>query len=64
MIIINGRVIDKDSLSLNDYLEENNLSPQRIAVELNGNILPKAQYSSTVLKEGDKVEIVHFVGGG
>ena len=37
---------------------------QRIAVELNEEILPKANYAATVLKDGDVVEIVNFVGGG
>lgn len=46
------------------YLEENSISPQRIAVELNEEILSKANYADTVLKDGDVVEIVNFVGGG
>lgn len=64
MIKINGVNIDKAELSLMQYLEENSVSPQRIAVELNEEILPKANYADTVLKDGDEVEIVNFVGGG
>lgn len=64
MICINGEKIDKAEILLSGYLEENGINPQRIAVELNGEILPKAQYSNTVLKDGDVVEIVNFVGGG
>ena len=64
MICINGEKIEKDKIVLSSYLEENGINPQRIAVELNGEILPKAQYSDTVLKGGDVVEIVNFVGGG
>ena len=56
--------IDKNEISLMQYLEENSISPQRIAVELNEEILPKANYAATVLKDGDVVEIVNFVGGG
>ena len=37
---------------------------QRVAVEKNGEIVPKAEYSDTVLKNGDSIEIVSFVGGG
>ena len=37
---------------------------KRIAVELNGDILPKYQYSETMLKDGDSMEVVTFVGGG
>lgn len=64
MIRINGVDIDKNEISLMQYLEENSISPQRIAVELNEKILPKANYAATVLKDGDVVEIVNFVGGG
>ena len=64
MIRINGVDIDKIEISLMQYLEENSISPQRIAVELNEEILQKANYAATVLKDGDVVEIVNFVGGG
>lgn len=64
MICINGEKIEKAEILLSGYLEENGINPQRIAVELNGEILPKAQYGNTVLKDGDVVEIVNFVGGG
>lgn len=64
MIRINGVDIDKAELPLMQYLEENSIQPQRIAVELNEEILPKSQYADTVLKDGDVVEIVNFVGGG
>ena len=64
MICINGEKIEKDEIKLSSYLEENEINPQRIAVELNGEILPKSQYGDTVLKDGDIVEIVNFVGGG
>ena len=64
MICINGEIIEIDKIVLSSYLEENGINPQRIAVELNGEILPKSQYSNTALKDGDVVEIVNFVGGG
>ena len=64
MICINGEKIENNEIILSSYLEKNGINPQRIAVELNGEILPKAQYSNTVLKDGDVVEIVNFVGGG
>lgn len=37
---------------------------KRIAVELNGDIVPKSQHASTAIKEGDTIEIVVAVGGG
>lgn len=64
MICINGADLNKSEIKLSKYLSENQLNPARIAVELNGDILPKAEYDKTVLKDGDKVEIVNFVGGG
>ena len=64
MICINGEKIEKEEIKISYYIEENKINPQRIAVELNGEILPKSQYGDTVLKDGDIVEIVNFVGGG
>ena len=40
------------------------LGPRRIAVELNCAVVPRARYDGTMLSDGDRVEIVHFVGGG
>ncbi len=40
------------------------LTPDRIAVELNREIVPRGKWSETELRDGDKLEIVHFVGGG
>lgn len=45
-------------------IEELNLEASRIAVELNLEILPKSLWATTLLADGDRVEIVHFVGGG
>lgn len=45
-------------------LADMDISGQRVAVELNEEIVPKAKYGETVLKDGDKVEVVRFVGGG
>ena len=47
-----------------EMLNDNGYDPKRVAVELNLDILPKSQYESTVLKDGDSVEVVSFVGGG
>lgn len=64
MISINGNPIETAQIKLTDYLNEKSYNVSRIAVELNGEILPKNLYGETVLKNGDKVEIVSFVGGG
>lgn len=50
--------------SLQDFLVSQNHDISRIAVELNGNIVPKATYSHVMLNNGDTLEIVRFVGGG
>ena len=47
-----------------EYLEQNGYVISQIAVELNEEILPKTEYVSTVLKDGDVMEIVSFMGGG
>ena len=65
MITVNGKQIQLTSeMSVADYLEQNNYQINRIAVELNEEILPKYSYSETMLKDGDRLEVVTFVGGG
>ena len=63
-IIVNGETATIDEMSVLDYLGLLSIDPQRVAVELNLDILPKTDYVTTLLKEGDSLEIVHFVGGG
>ena len=46
------------------YLSTAGYNTARVAVELNGDIVPKAKYHETVFKDGDIVEVVSFVGGG
>ena len=65
MITVNGKQIQlKSEMSVADYLEQNNYQINRIAVEMNEEILPKYSYSETMLKNGDRLEVVTFVGGG
>ena len=64
MVKINGISLYIAGTSLMAYLATTDYDPKRIAVERNGEIVPKAQYSETVLQDGDIVEIVSFVGGG
>lgn len=65
MITINGKTIGlSENITVSEYLKQNQYRPERIAIELNGSILPKSAYDSTVLKDGDVMEIVSFVGGG
>mgnify|MGYP001054081459 FL=1 len=64
MVKINGIPFDIAGKTLAEYLNGTEYEPKRIAVERNGEIVPKTQYSKTVLKSGDIIEIVNFVGGG
>jgi thiamine biosynthesis protein ThiS len=52
------------NLSLSELIQELSLAPQRIAVELNKQIVRRDEWDKTSIKEGDQIEIVHFVGGG
>lgn len=53
-----------DGLSITSLLEELQIRPARVVIELNRNIVSRQAHSSTLLKDGDAVEIVQFVGGG
>ena len=64
MVKINGESLDIAGKTVTEYLETTNYDPKRIAVERNGDIVPKAKYDETVLMDGDSIEVVSFVGGG
>jgi sulfur carrier protein len=53
-----------DGLNVASLLEELQIRPARVVVELNRDIVSREAHGSTLLKEGDAIEIVHFVGGG
>ena len=52
------------SLSLAQLIEQLGMKGDRVAVELNREIISRTQWAETPLKDGDQLEIVHFVGGG
>ena len=64
MLKINGQDVDASGVTLAQYLVDAGYNQVRIAVERNGEIVPKSRYAETILAEGDCVEIVNFVGGG
>lgn len=65
MITVNGNEISLSlPMTLSEYLEQNQYKLNQIAVELNGNIIPKSEYASVSLNDGDHLEVVSFVGGG
>ena len=64
MVKINGTELDAAGKTIAQYLESTDYNRSRIAVERNGEIVPKSLYDSTLLEDGDTVEVVSFVGGG
>jgi sulfur carrier protein len=63
-INLNGEPHTMEEPALTALLEKLKLAPSRIAVEINYQVVPKANYACTILKAGDNVEIIRFVGGG
>jgi len=64
-ITINGDSTDiRDNSSVAELLEHLQIGRDRVAVEISLEIVPKACYASHIIQEDDKIEIVHFVGGG
>jgi sulfur carrier protein len=64
-IILNGDPYTiNGEIPLVAMLERLNMRQGRVAVEINREIVPKARYAGTVIKPGDNVEIINFVGGG
>jgi len=51
-------------ITLASLIESLNMKSDRVAVELNRDIVPRDRWPQTLLKDGDRLEIVHFVGGG
>ena len=62
---VNGKQVEvKERLTLEKFLESNGYALTRVAVELNGKIVPRKEYAATILEDTDVLEIVCFVGGG
>lgn len=62
---VNGNNIEiLEGTTLKEFLIGSDYNISRIAVELNGEIVPKKTYNKVVLKDSDSMEIVSFVGGG
>ncbi len=64
MVTINGEEKDCVGMTVSQYLERMTYDSRRIAVERNGDIVPKSAYADTVLQDNDVLEVVSFVGGG
>jgi thiamine biosynthesis protein ThiS len=63
-LTINGEMRVLSAASLSALVEELGMKPDRVAIELNRQVIPRDQWPLTALHEGDRLEIIHFVGGG
>ena len=64
-IIINGETKELESeVKLDRLLELFSLPSQRVAVELNRHVVPRKDWERTMIRDADRIEVVHFVGGG
>ena len=65
LITLNGEKKDIPiGLTVKGLLDHLDIKPERVAVEINEDIVRKATYADTAVKEGDRVEVVQFMGGG
>lgn len=64
-VVVNGEEKDiSEGLTVAGLLNKLIIGKERVAVELNFDIVPKGRFGDTILKNGDRIEIVSFVGGG
>ena len=64
-IQLNGDLYEiNNGTSLNQLLNKLNIQKNKVAVEVNGEIVEKNKYSNLILNKNDRVEIVQFIGGG
>ncbi len=61
---LNGERRTTEAITLIDLIEELGLSQRMIAIECNLEVVPRSLYGQTELKEGDRIELVHMIGGG
>jgi len=64
-LLLNGETLTlADAATIADLLRAQGLAERRVAVEVNGEIVPKGRHTEHALLPGDRVEIVHALGGG
>jgi|TARA_B100001142_G_scaffold174539_1_gene174170 thiamine biosynthesis protein ThiS len=64
-IKVNGKITSiPDNLSLLNYTKKLKISLNKVAIELNYEIIDKKKLNNIIIKKNDKIEIVHFIGGG
>ncbi len=63
-IVVNGKPVEVAAATLEELLSELGLRGERVAVERNQALVPRRAWSATLLEAGDRIEVVHMVGGG
>ncbi|MGD9763820.1 MAG: sulfur carrier protein ThiS [Candidatus Binatia bacterium] len=64
-VMLNGDARElRDAITVGDLVQELGLGARRVAVEINLDIVPRAEFAQRALREGDIIEIVQFMGGG
>jgi sulfur carrier protein len=65
-IVFNGqaRELASETKTIADFVVELGLRPQLVAVEVNGDLVPRAKHAAVMIQEGDQLEVVTLVGGG
>jgi len=63
-VFVNGEGREFRGASLTDLITQLDLPASRIAIELNREVVRRSDWGTTLLRDGDRIEIVHFVGGG
>ena len=64
-LVINGKTVEFENVrTIEDLVQARGLKTALVAVELNGTIVSRSEFATREVAEGDRLEIVHFVGGG
>ena len=64
-MLVNGKQIRiANNITISELLKQEGYDPLRVAVEKNGKVMPKNNFDTEMLSDSDKIEVVHFVGGG
>jgi len=63
-IHLNGEQKQVTAANVAELLRELGMENRMIAIERNREVIPKSQYNETVLNHGDRIEVVHMIGGG
>lgn len=65
MITLNGiKQSGNEGITVEELIRRNDFKKNRIAIEINGTIISKKDYESTLIRDEDEIEVVSFVGGG